>query len=354
MSLAVSQRRSSSPPVTAGLVLLVAVFAASAAMLWREAPQNDLGHRIAWIVFFLLQMPMVVLVHEMGHYGVARLLGWRVPIFIWGSLVIRLTPFRVMHSANALGRSLLGAVVAVPPAGRESRAGWIAVYAGGPLATLCCGLIGLKLSVIAGSRFEAGLVFGLFAILCFADAAFNLIPFRSSNDGRQIVGFLAGRDVARSALHTRLFEQEINGVRPRDWPVELVDAMRAESLWRDCPYAAVNVYAYHLDRGAVEAARQAIMQAAETPQVLIERAFFLAWVDQDAAAARSELAKAPRLQTHEGYWLAVAAIAAAEGDEPDAREAIRKARIGVAERAYSTAFDYDQLDALERRLTEAA
>lgn len=356
MSVAASPPTKPSLPVTAGLALLVAAFAVAAALLWRETPPNDTSHRIAWIVFFVLQVPMIVLVHELGHYGVARALGWRVPIFIWGTLVIRLTPFRVMHSANALGGSQWGAIVAVPPPGREGRISWIAIYAGGPLATLLCGVMAFAVAFAARTNLDGGIAFALFAVLCLIDAAFNLLPFTRGNDGRQIVDFLRGRDVVRSALYARLYEQELNGVRPRDWPAELVEAMRRETLWRDAPEASVNVYIVHFDRGEFEPARRALERASDTAQVLAERAFFIAWIDRDSAAARGELAKAPPhvLQAYGGYWRAAAAVALADKDVAAAREAIRKARIAAAESACTTAFDHEILDALERRLMEPA
>jgi len=356
MSDAATATRAHAFPVTAGLTLLLAAWIGAGAVVWRGGPFNDVSLRLASIVFFILQVPVLVFVHEFGHYGVARLLGWRVPIFIWGSLVIRLTPFRVSSGAAPLGERVAGAIVAVPPLGRESRAAWIAIFAGGPLAGLSVGIASLLLSFFAHRHIDAGIAFAVFALLGIADAVFNLLPIRRGSDGWQILNLLCGCDVKRSANFARLSEQQINGTRPRDWPRELVTAMRIDNMWSGSQDAALYVYAVDMDRGAIASARAALDLAGSQDAVLAEKAFVAAYIDRDASAARAVLEKisAHRVQHTLGYWRAAAAIAVAENDTAAAREAIRKGRLVCESSAYATSFDREHFDALERRLENLA
>jgi hypothetical protein len=336
------------PLLAAALIAFVAASAGITIAVWHANALPDVLARSVSLVFFLFIVPAEVLVHEGGHLAVAKLLGWRVSLLSWGPFTLRFVPLKLVYGAPAFGSSAAGAVVAVPPAGRESNWGWALLSAGGPLANfLLAGAAGMA-SAAASDTPRA--LFLVLAVISLASGLYNLWP-RGSSDGAQLLNVLRFKNGDWRGLFARLVEQTLRGVRPRDWPDSLMVAVRRLSLWSDSPDLQLAAYAWHLDRGEIGPARAALARSARDPQVFAEQAFAAAWFDRNAAAAGALLARTG-WSSHSliCYWRARAAQALITGETTAAREALRKGRILVREGPFATAFDADWFDAIEKEL----
>ncbi len=134
MTAATQSIKQQAQQVATGLGLLLLLCTAVGAASWYSDEMPTVLARTVALSFFLLTVPFEVLAHEAGHLAVARLLGWRVPLFSWGPLMLRCSPLRLTVGAPAFGSDTAGAVVAVSPPGRDSSWAWAAVFAGGPAA----------------------------------------------------------------------------------------------------------------------------------------------------------------------------------------------------------------------------
>ena len=331
----------------------LALNAAVAIAAWHVDAMPDVEARVVSLAFFLLTVPFLVLAHEGGHYAAARLLGWRVPIIAWGGVAVRLSPLRISLGAPAFGTGASGAVIAVPVRDTASRWACAFVSAGGPLVNLILAVAAGYAAALAAQDSTAASLYFVFAIISLASGLYNLWPFLSGSDGRHIVAALLTRDLSQQAwLLTRLAEQEIGAVRPRDWPAGLMAKVAAASAWANQPDWQLYLYAWNLDNDRVAAARSALDRSRGDPRIFAERAFVAAYFDRDAAAARRHLAQSHSTVLHHliGYWRAEAAASVATGAAEMAHEALRKGRLLCARSPYATAFDTDWFDAMERRL----
>lgn len=356
MTAAAPSPKPQAPFLIAGLIALVAGFAAVAVAVWHADAMPELAARAVSLLFFLFTAPFLVLAHEFGHYSAARMLGWRVPLFVWGAITVRLSPLRFSAGAPAFGSSASGAIVAVPPQEGASRWAWALVSAGGPLANILAAVLaGLAAWLVAaGSTAEA--LYLVFAAISLVSAIYNLLPVLPGSDGQHILAELTGGDLVAYWLSAQLTEQEIRGVRPRDWPPSLMAKVQRAAAWSNDPYWLLYLYAWHLDHGDVAQARDALDRCRGEPRVFAERAFVTAYFDRDGVKARRYLAQGQSTVLHHllGYWRAEAAAAVAAGDAVVAREALRKGWQLWTSSPYATAFDTDWFDAIERRLTEGA
>lgn len=351
MDVAVKTCQSRAQLIQAGLVAFLASCTAVGIASWYVDAMPQGTARAVALGFFLFTPPFLVLAHEFGHFSVAKLLGWRVPLFSWGPLTLRCSPLRLIVGAPAFGGNTAGAVVAVSPPGRDSHWAWAAVYAGGPAVNILLALAGLYAAHRAASDSTAESLYLVFAAISGSTAFYNLMAGGSS-DGSQIRNILRYRNGPLRGQRARLVEQAINGVRPRDLPQPLIGAILRESLWSDDPDVQLAASAWHMDRGDMASARSALSRSASDERILAEQAFLSASVDGDAATARALLARTHSWAIHGQtcYWRAEAATAAAEGQMMKAREAIRKGRILCREWPYATAFDAECFDAIELRL----
>lgn len=335
-------------PVAAGLVLLLLLCAVVGAASWYIDELPTALARTVALSFFLLMVPFEVLAHEFGHFSVAKLLGWRVPLFSWGPLTLRCSPLRLTVGAPAFGSDTAGAVVAVSQPGRDSSWAWAAVFAGGPAANFVLAIVALYAAYRALPDSTPRSLYLVFAAVSACSGLFNLSP-RAGSDGSQIRNVLRFHNGAMRGLRARLLEKTIVGVRPRELPKVLMSEVLRQSLWSDDPEMQLAAYAWHIDRGDVTAARAALSRAGADERVLAEQAFLAAAIDGDAAAARALLARTRSWAIHGQtcYWRADAAACVAEGDGVRAREAVRKGRILCREWPYATAFDAECFDILE-------
>jgi len=355
--MAVKQLPSQTLPIGAGLLALLAACAAIAIAAWQVDVMPDAAARAVSLLFFVLTVPFLVLAHEGGHYAAARLLGWRVPIIAWGGVAVRLSPLRISLGAPAFGSGTAGAVVAVPVHGTASRWACAFVSAGGPLVNLIlAGAAGYAAALAAPDSTAASLYF-VFAIISLVSGLYNLWPYLPGSDGQQLVASLLTRDDGQQVwFSTRLAEQEIGAVRPRDWPAGLMAKVAAASAWANQPDWLLYLYAWNLDNDRVAAARSVLDRSRGDPRIFAERAFVAAYFDRDAAAARRHLAQSHSTALHHliGYWRAEAAASVAAGAADMAREALRKGRLLCARSPYTTAFDTEWFDAIEHRLDSAS
>jgi hypothetical protein len=350
MIIAAPSRSHQAPLLAGGLFGLVAAGTAATLAVWHADTLPEAVARPAALVFFLLIVPVEVLIHEAGHFAVAKLLGWRVALISWGAFTLRLQPLTLSFGAPAFGSTAAGAVVAVPPPGRDSNAAWALLFAGGPLANGLLAAAAMVASFGAPSETPRALMV-VTAVISALSGLYNLIP-RGGSDGAQLVNVLRyGNGDWRGAL-ARLIEQSLHGVRPRDWPPAIIAVVERLALWSDAPDLQLAVYAYRLDRGEIAAARNALARAFADERVLTELAFSAAWFDRDAATARTYLAGTGswRIHAQTCYWRAAAAMAAVAGDRAEAGEAIRKGRILVAEGPYATRFDAEWFDRIAAEL----
>lgn len=346
MALTAHSERKRAQPVAAVIVIFLALFAAASVVLTLgdSLPLNLT--RAAALVFMVAMVPFLVLAHEGGHYAVARLLGWRVALFTWGGYTVRLTPWRIKHGAPPFSDAS-GAVVAVPPRVPQSRWGYIAVFAGGPGANLL--MAGLAARVATAIPGETAVFFWLLAIISLLMGLNNLRPGLRGSDGSQIASLYFARDMTLRTVMAQLAEQMIQDVRPRDWPPELMQVLIRLTLWTPIPDLLQLVYVWRMDRGEDRSALEVLERAGEDPELLIERAFFAAYVEADGAAAHAHLARVEPMPSRLCYWRARAALAVLEHEVSLACEAIRMGRILADDQAYATVWDREILDQLELR-----
>jgi hypothetical protein len=338
------------PLLVAGLIAFATASGGITVAVWHADALPDIFARAVSLAFFLFMVPLEVLVHEGGHLAAARLLGWRVPLLSWGPVTLRFAPLQLVYGVPAFGRAVAGAVIAVPPLGRESNWGWALLCAGGPFANMVLALLAWIAATAAVPDSTPRALFLVLAVISLASGLFNLLP-RGGSDGAQLLNVLRFRNADWRALFARLVEQRLHGVRPRDWPVEVMAEARRLSLWSDIPELQLAAYAWYLDRGEIGPARAALGRSCFDLRVLCEQAFAAAWFDRDAAAAGALLARTNwPVHSQTCYWRARAALAAITGRTPEAREALRKGRILVRNGPYATAFDADWFDAIEKEL----
>jgi hypothetical protein len=347
----VTQSPSHALAIRAGLVALLAACVLIAIAAWHVDAMSDAAARAVALVLFVLIGPVEVLVHEGGHFAAARLLGWRVPVISWGPLTLRCSPLKLVFGAPAFGSHAAGAVVAVSPEGGDANWAWAWVSAGGPLANflLAGGAVVAAYAAVPWSTARA--LFFLTAVISAVAGLYNLVP-RGGSDGAHIVSVLIFHTGPLRGLYARLVEQTLNGIRPRDWRPAFIAAVQRQALWSDDPDLQLAVYAWHIDRGDVAAARNALARAAAEERIAAEGAFLAARYDRDAATAAALLRQTRSWSVHGQtcYWRAESALAQLLGEGDRARAAIRKGRILVREWPYATAFDAECFDAIEKDL----
>lgn len=332
------------PPVAAGLLVFLLLYGVTVFILaWGERLPLVFTYAAA-VIFVVIAGPFLVLAHEGGHYLAACVIGWRVALFSWGGYTLRLKPWHIRHGAPPFADAS-GAVVAIPE--RESRWGYIAVFAGGPGANLLIAALSSAAASAMNSEFSA--FFWLQAAISLFMGIANLLPWRRGSDGSQIVSLLAERDLAPRTVMAKLAEQMIQEVRPRDWPPALMQALVRLTIWTPYPSFILTLYVWRMDRGETGAARADLERAVEANDVLVERAFFAAFVEENAGLARDFFSRGQPRPSSLRYWRAQAALAVLEQDHARAGEALRKAAIIAQEDPYATVWDRDVLEQLEHR-----
>lgn len=303
---------------------------------WSPAKLSMLFVLLAWL-------PMLV-IHELGHALVARLLGWDVIEVVIG-YGPELARFRVGRTLVALRAvPIEGHVLPTPRVPKHARLKSALVYAGGPLAELLTilaigALIGFEvlfsrsseLSVIALQ--SAALVAGIGVVL-------NLAPHAMSGAPSDGLGILASYALSHSTLEFRLALPYVTGASRE---LDCNDARAAhvlvcEGLTRhpdNIPLlimlARCEVAIGEVERGLARLeelrTREGLPEAFETERLHAAAAAVLesgdrAWLQNAAEAARAAVERAP-LQPE--YLLTLGAIQLELSQLPRAEETLQAA-----------------------------
>lgn len=343
-------KQGSTAPLIAALVALalsLAIMTPLCIALWSADRLSPFEAKAIAIAFFVLAIPVLVLLHELGHLFAAVVQGWRVPILCVGALSLRFSPLR-FRSGRPAFTGAAGAIVAVPPDGPVSRLGWAAISAGGPAANLLVAAFAAYVALQAPSDSTPYAMFLAVAAISLFSGLYNLTPTRG-HDGQHILLSLFGPDPSLRASYVRLAGEQIAGKRPRDWDPALLRSVEAASLWNGDTQAAMLLYAVYLDRDELAKARAALSRplARNTPSALVEQAFLLAAFDEKPEQARALLANSramDALRHAPAYWRAQAAIAAAAHDTHGLAEALRKWRRVCDDWVFTTQDEHDWMD----------
>jgi len=187
--------------------------------------------------FYLLLPPAyvaVVLVHELGHALAGLLSDFRVPFLYIGPVRIewpkqggmRLTPNRRL--------GLWGGAVLVLPRRHPDRSGLrgfrrrtVAVFAAGPGASIVVGAAALGYSLFFPSDlprpYGQGLSWlQLLALMSLVVGIGQVVPLKigsQRSDGLRILSLLRARRGTDQTLLDAMVFANVDGVRPRDWPL---------------------------------------------------------------------------------------------------------------------------------------
>lgn len=278
---------------------------------------------------------LVILAHETGHLLAGKLAGMQPFLLITGPLKLMATNSGWQVGLNR-SVGLAGGLAACMPRTTENlRRQLFFLVAGGPLTSLVGGVLGLLVFRLLPSDSAwglAALVFGFTSLVIFL---VTILPARTSGfqtDGAQILSLLrGGAEVEQRALLLVLQAESIKGVRPRDYPPEILQRLASVRVDPLIDAAADLMGYYHrLDRGDIEQAGQVmekLLEArAQIPETLrravyLEAAFFRAAHKSDAVSAREFYRKGLGALAEKHTLLrSEAAVLFAEGRLPEARE----------------------------------
>ncbi|MEM6673662.1 MAG: hypothetical protein AAF726_12520 [Planctomycetota bacterium] len=318
---------------------------------------------IGAIALAAIAVPLPLLLHEVGHALAGALVGFRFVLLAIGPLLVERGPRVRLHG----DLSLYGGLAAMAPRDGDDlvrKMAW--TTAGGPLASLATTLGGLALfltrreSVPEASFF--GLVLSISALLNFLAVVVPRTTGGFLSDRGRLQVLLGGGEPARiCAASGRLLALELDGVRPRDWPRDELDVLRAANgtsldelvgrLGFLVPYAEDAG-----DLAGAQAELDAVLRAyGDLPSslragVLIESAFLAAMARGDGDQARAQLDRAGKAALVEPYLRsrAEAATLQAEGDHESARSTAERglAELDRATPTGSVQMVRDQLEAL--------
>ena len=280
----------------------------------------------------LVAAPFLVCLHEFGHLIPALSLGYRPRRFVVWPFVFAVTPQRALNVRYAREFPILGgSTLALPRDFPDLVRRQVIVVAGGPLASI---LVAAGAFVIA-ARVHQAWMWGV--AIAAAIMILNVVPSRLKitrnkrvrSDGGLIADLLLPgprRDASRALL--RVVALQANGNRPREIPEALI---RTACSLADRSFEEANAhyiaYWWTLDSGDLNAARRLLDHALELLNaaqehrtvVSVERAFFTARYDGDAATARSMLIASMKAYVHRHTRLrALAATLLAEGKPREA------------------------------------
>jgi len=188
-------------------------------------------------VFYLSLVPgyvTVVLVHELGHAVAGLLVGYWVPFLYMGPVRVEwLREGGARISANKRLGLWGGAVLVLPrthPRPSELatyRRRMVAVFAAGPAASLLVGGVALVIALFllpsSARPFGEELTWlELLSLMSIAVGIGQVVPIRIGNqrsDGLRILSLLRSRAGQDQTLLDAMVTANVDGVRPRDWPL---------------------------------------------------------------------------------------------------------------------------------------
>jgi hypothetical protein len=296
---------------------------------WVRLPRTDMDpvHVAAVLAALPACYYAAIALHEIGHLAAGRLAGFRPWLLVVGPLKLQRTGRSWSAGVNRVFPWHGGFAGGTPDGTHRLRQRMTLLLAGGAGTNLLTGAAALALLTVvdvprAGGRlvgWDAAIYLGVlaFALISCLMAVIALVPGTGHGfvtDGGRIVRFLkndAGTEGEVALL--AVLGASTSGVRPRDWPRDLV--ARALTLPADTPTgvaAEMLAHDFAVDTGDIAAARQhlaAAMARIDTlprlarPGLLLMAAQFAALHDQDARRARALLETARPLQSLDAYKL---------------------------------------------------
>ncbi len=186
---------------------------------------------VVWLyVCILLHMAL----HEAGHWLFGVLTGYRFMSYRVGSLMwVRgedgRVRFRRFSLAGTGGQCLLG-----PPDWREDGFPCVLYNLGGCAVNLLLSLAAGTPALAVGLRTAPGIALAVFAMTGLVLGAINGLPLRIGpveNDGRNALAVARDRDARRAFWQQmKMAELQARGLRLRDMPEELFEALPADRL----------------------------------------------------------------------------------------------------------------------------
>ncbi|HEX6123509.1 MAG TPA: hypothetical protein VFY89_10130, partial [Ktedonobacterales bacterium] len=191
----------------------------------------------------------------------------------------------------------------------------------------------------------------VFVASAIAISLFNLLPISPNLDGASLLDALrGGPDFARGEALAELREIVLSGVRPRDWPADVMARLTTPAADGEPlpPIAYLMVYYVALDRGELIRASWNLDRLIATswllsPGVVLEVAYFVARYRRDAALARVWLDRGQRRHEPLRTARALAAILLVEGE---AEKALAATEAGLKEIARQRAKDDPDAESL--------
>ncbi|HUI55184.1 MAG TPA: site-2 protease family protein [Bryobacteraceae bacterium] len=304
-----------------------------------------------------LTCPIGVVIHEGGHYVAGSAVGQFCRRFVIGPVelargsrrwTIRLVPVR-----NA------GLVDFVPSTFARFRRSRAICAAGGPLASLCTGVVFVWLSSRAGTG--SGFWMWSFCAQWALVGLLGLVPFRrgtTSSDGYLLWELIRGgatvdaieRDLLTASSHA-------TPLRLRDWPNDLIRRLADDPADPKARrYAVYLAYVHFLDRGEIQTAGQLLDRlmadwiASDPPEYALDAAYFFALYGHDLRTARTWLTRETR---DAEPWVRLRAQAAVErlaGNQKSASAQVDEAltALQAAPACGAHQYEIDRLNALLR------
>ncbi len=302
------------------------------------------------LVLILLCQFVTAFLHESGH----AIAGWASEMSLVNFSVgaLALTKQRGKWRVSLSPAALLGAgggVTSYPLHLKNLRSRMAFSIAAGPVASLTTALVAAVVTLaIPGSGWERWWnVPAVISAMAAGDAILNLIPFGFAagySDGAALVQLWRGGRFADLRMAMMMSGSTmVSPLRPRDLdPAVPSRAMLAASGKSQEWFLYMLQVIWAVDRGDLALARTSLesslqrvpnAEAAPSPACAAEIALYIAYLDGNAARAaawlrdaeNSAAKKRKSLADESDYWRAVTAVRRAEGREPEAEQAYRRA-----------------------------
>jgi hypothetical protein len=329
---------------------------------WADRRHLPLSDGFSLLFLLLLADLICVAVHESGHALAGLALRMKIRSFVVGPFQWQLRHGKLefeFHPSSLFASG--GRTGFVHAHGADSRWLDVCTFAGGPLASLCLGLVALWATFTAPGRpwQRAWELLAFTAVFSLVGFVTNLLPIRpeaSYSDGARIYQLLSGGawadahrafSIAGSSAFTPL--------RPKDYDIQAIQrAGRFLTRGRQALFLRLLAYFHFLDCNRIPEAIGALAEAEsvqdQSPsdigaEVYAEFVFGNAFLKHDAAAAhlwweKLEAGKPRRDDTD--YWLARSALLWIENHPEEAREAWNTGYAIARQRPAAGAYEFDR------------
>ena len=199
-------------PMTRSEARISFVFGLVITLLFLAAIFDEYAPKKLSIVFYILFWVPMLVVHELGHALLPRLLGWRVREIVIGfgrtlwQWRIGETIIRVKHAP------IEGYVLPAPKEPKQTRLKSVLIYAAGPGAEFL--ILAMMLlwfgwdNVFNDSGHWDSLALKTLAVVISVGGGFNLLPFRTEGAVSDGLGILSSPFMSDEAIETRLLTFE--------------------------------------------------------------------------------------------------------------------------------------------------